>query len=110
MKFIVNECYECANNPISQLYALEMPNTFVVLNDYYTMSMIDNVIQLAKQYGKPAIEYIEFIPPDGSVAVDCYTNLASWVAHAKQLNVNIFGYYVDSQGYWQQNWPIIASY
>jgi hypothetical protein len=108
LKFIVNECYQCANNPISQLYALKMPNVFVAEDDYWTMSTIDYNIQLAQQYGKPAISYVIFVP--GSQAFDCYVNLASWVAHAKQLNANMFAYYLDPQGYWQQNWPIIASY
>lgn len=108
LNFIVNECYQCADNPISQLYALTMPNVFVAEDDYSTMSTIDYNIQLAQQYGKPAIAYAIFVP--GSQAFDCYVNLASWVAHAKQLNANMFSYYVDSEGYWQQNWPLIASY
>jgi hypothetical protein len=107
LKFIVNECSICTNNPISQLYALEMPNVFVAEDDYCTKSTIDYNIQLAQQYGKPAIAYAIFVP--GSQDFDCYTNFASWVAYAKQLDANVFYYYVDSQGYWQQNWPIIAS-
>jgi len=108
LNFIVNECYQCASNPISQLYALKMSNLFVAEDDYSSMSTIDYNIQLGQQYGKPAIAYVIFIP--GSQNFNCYVNLASWVAHAKQLNANMFGYFLDSQGYWQQNWPIIASY
>ena len=110
VNFIVNEYQYANSNPIPELYALGIPNLFVSEDNYDQAHMltISYNIQLGQQYGKPAIAWLSFVPA-GKVT-DCYLNFGSWIAYAKQLNANVFFYLVDSQGYSQQNWSLVASY
>jgi hypothetical protein len=106
LSYIINE-YGAAD--INNAYAWTVGYPVQVATDNYSdKNVIDIGIQLAENYGRKPAAWLIFAK--GSADFPCYLNLDEWVSYAKQRSLDVFFWYVDGQGTWQEQWEKVATY
>lgn len=107
LKYIVNE-YRTNYITTAYIWTASYPQVRIATDEYDWKNIMDLGIFLAAQYGKRPLAWLIFVP--GSLNFDCYNNLPDWINSVEQRGEDVLFWYVDKNGNWQQNWPIMMNF
>jgi hypothetical protein len=107
LQFALTE-YTSGNIADAYKWTANYPSARVATDSYNTKSIMDLGIFLADHYGKRPLVWLIFVP--GSQSFDCYNNLPDWIDYVEQRGEDAFFWYADSNGNWQQKWPLVMNF